>query len=187
MGDGSSVNGEEHAIDKGVGGGEVSRRVSLVARLVEHSVLVDDIQDLVTATGVIPNMVIVDSDVSGVPGVGVPNREDDRGSDERPEETVKDTVEGVDEGVSSDSKLIPVPGGEGVETKSTNTASNRGQVDVFRGDPGHPVEVGHGLDDVVGEPEIDEHGTETVHEPSHPRDGPAVSWLVGLGVESALL
>jgi hypothetical protein len=48
VGDGSSVNGEEHAVDEGVAGGEVSWRVSLVTLLVEHGVVVDDPQDLVT-------------------------------------------------------------------------------------------------------------------------------------------
>ena len=59
-------------------------------------------------------MVIVDGDVSGVPGVGIPDREGDRGGDERAEEIVKDTVERVDKGVSSDRQLVPVLSGEGV-------------------------------------------------------------------------
>ena len=82
--------------------------------------------------------------------------------------------------------MVPVKGGDGVDAKATDTASNRGQVDVIRGDPGHPVEVGHGCDDVVGEPEVDEHCAEAVHKPPHPRDGPTVNDLVGLRVEGAL-
>jgi len=111
VGDGSGINGEEHAVDERIGGGEVSWGVSLVTGLVEHSILVDNFQDLVTTTGVVPNMVIVDRDVGGVPGVGVPNCEDHRGGDERAEEIIEDTVEGVDQGVSSNSKLVPIPGG----------------------------------------------------------------------------
>jgi hypothetical protein len=129
---------------------------------------------------------IVDGDVSGVPRVGVPNCEDDQGGDERAEESVEDTIERVDERVCGNGKLVPVPGREGVETKTAKTASNCGQVDVVRGNPGHPVEVGHGPDDVAGEPGVDEHGAKTVHEPPHPRDRPAVNDSVGLGVESSL-
>ena len=102
-------------------------------------------------------MVIVDCDVSSVPRVCVPNCEDDRGGDERAEESVEDAIEGANEGVYNKGKLAPVPGGEGVEAKTTNAASDCSQVDVVWGDPGHPVEVGHGLDDVVGEPGVDEH------------------------------
>jgi len=39
------------------------------------------------------------------------------------------------------------------------------------------------LDDVIGEPEVDEHGGETIHEPSHPGDCPAVDYFVGLRVK----
>ena len=131
-------------------------------------------------------MIIVDGDVSGIPRVGVPNCEDDRGGNEHAEESVEDSKEGVDEGVSTNGELAPVPGGEGVEAKTANTASDCSQVDVIRGDPGHPIEVGHGLDDVAGEPEVDEHGTEAIHEPPHPRDGPAVNDSVGPGMEGSL-
>ena len=186
VGNGGGVNSEEPAVDEGVSGGEVSWGVSLVTGLVEHALLIDDLQDFVTVTGVIPNVVIVDSNVRGVPGVGVPNRKDHRGSDERTEESVKDAVEGIDEGVCGNGKLIPVKSGDGIEAKATNTACNRGQVDIIWGDPGHPVKVGHGLDDVVGEPEVDEHRAEAVHKPPHPRDGPAVSDLVSLHVEGTL-
>lgn len=82
--------------------------------------------------------------------------------------------------------MVEVPGWDGVEAKTTNTAGNYSQVDIIRGDPCHPVEVGHGLNNVVGEPEVDEHGTKAVHEPPHSRDGPAVYDLVGLGVEGTL-
>jgi hypothetical protein len=131
-------------------------------------------------------VIIVDGDVSGVPGVGVPNCEDDQGCDERAEETVKDSIERADEGVSTSRKLAPVPGREGVEAETANTASDCSQVDVVRSDPGHPVEVGHGLDDVAGEPEVDEHNAKAVYEPPHPRDRPAVNDSVDLGMEGSL-
>jgi hypothetical protein len=169
VGDCSGVEGKEHAIGGCSARGEVSWRVCFVTLLVEQrGVVVDDPQDLVMRTSIVPNVVIIDGDVSGVPRVGVPNCEDDRGSDERTEEKVEDAVEGVNEGVSNSSKLAPVPSREGVEAKAANAASDCGQVDVVWGNPGHPVEVGHGLDDVAGEPEVDEHGAKTVHEPPHP-------------------
>ena len=131
-------------------------------------------------------MVIVDGEVSCVPDVGVPNRKDDRGGDERADESVHGTVERADQRIKRDGSLVPVKGGEGVNAEAADTASNRGQDDVIRADPSDPVEVGHGLDDVVGKPEVDEHCAEAVHEPPQPRDGPAVGRLVALRMESTL-
>ena len=42
------------------------------------------------------------------------------------------------------------------------------------------------MEDVVGKPEIDEHGNETVHEPPDPRNPPAIDGIVGLDVEGAV-
>ena len=42
------------------------------------------------------------------------------------------------------------------------------------------------MEDVVGEPEIDEHGDKAAHEPPHSRDYPAVSYIVGFGMEGAV-
>jgi hypothetical protein len=182
----SSVNGKEYTVNEGVPGREVSGRIGLVTRLVEHGVLVHDLQDLITASGVVPHVVVVDRNVSGVPCVCVPNREDYGGREEGAEETVEGAVEWADKRITCDSELVPVPGGEGVETKTADTTGYRSQLDIIGGDPGHPVEIGHGLNDVVGEPKVDEHGNKAVHEPSHPRDSPPVSDLVGLGMEGTL-
>jgi hypothetical protein len=129
---------------------------------------------------------MVDGDVSGVPGVGVPNCEDDRGGDEHSEESVEDAIEGIDERVCGSGNPVPVQGREGVETKTAKSASNCSQVNVIRGNPGHPAEVGHGLDDIAGEPGVDEHSTKTVHEPPHPRYSPAINDSVGFSVEGLL-
>jgi hypothetical protein len=154
--DGSGVDGEEHAILDGRAGGEVGWRVCLITLLVEQrSVVVDDPQDIVPSTDVITNAGTVDEEVSGVPRVGVPNCEDNRGGDEHAEESIEDTIERVDEWVCGKGKLAPVPGREGVETKTANTTSNCSQVDVVRGNPGDPVEVGHGLNDVAGKRGVD--------------------------------
>jgi hypothetical protein len=127
VGDDSGVDGEVHAIDEGQASGEVSWRVRLITLLVEErGLVVDNPRDLVTRTSVVPNVIIVDGDVSGVPRVGVPNCEDDRGGDECAEESIEDTMKWVDEGVYSIGKLIPVPGREGVEAKTANAASNCG-------------------------------------------------------------
>ena len=79
VGDGGSVNRKEYAVDEGVTGREVSWRISLVTRLIERGVFIHNLQHLVTVTSVVPNVVIVDRDVSRVPRVCIPNREDNRG------------------------------------------------------------------------------------------------------------
>lgn len=182
--DGRGVDGEEHAVDEGVGSREVHGGVSLVGRLVEETVLVDGFQNLVTFTGIVEHAVSIDGNVSRIPGIGVPNSGDDREGEEGAEEGVEDTVEGIDEGVTSNNALIPIPSGERVQSQTTVSTGNRSQVDVVGSDPGSPVEVGHSSDEVVGEPEVYEHGAEAVSEPPHPRNLPAIGWSVGFGVES---
>ena len=57
-------------------------------------------------------------------------------------------------------------------------------MDVLGGDPSGPVEVGHGSDEVVGEPKVDEHGDEAVCEPPHPGHGPSICRSVCSRMES---
>ena len=42
------------------------------------------------------------------------------------------------------------------------------------------------MEDVTGEPEVGEHDDETIHEPPHPRNCPAVDHIVGLNVEGTV-
>ena len=91
--------------------------------------------------------------------------------------------EGIDERASNYSKLIPIESGEGIQSKPGHAASNRSELDVLRGDPTDPTEVRHRLDDIAGEPEVDEHGDETVHEPPHPRNRPTADYVIGFVVE----
>ena len=91
-----------------------------------------------------------------------------------------------DKGVSNHDELVPIEGGERVQSQTGHAASNRGELDVLRSDPSNPIEVRHCLGDVIGEPEIDEHGGEAIHEPSHPGNHPAVGCIVGLGVEGTI-
>lgn len=132
-------------------------------------------------------MIIVDRDVRSVPGVGVPNHEDDRGGEERTEEAVEDAVEGGDEEFYNNGKLVPVKGGSGIAAKASNTAGNRGKVDAIWGDPDHLVEVRHGMGDVVGELEVGKHCAGATDKPPHPRGGPAINNAVCLRVGGAVV
>ena len=174
VGDGGGIDGEEHAVEERVSGGEVQGGVSLVGSLVEETIRVDCLQDLVTSASVIEHPVGVDWNVGGVPSVRVPDGEDDWEGDKGPEEGVEDAVEGVDERVTRHNALVPIPGGERVQSQTTVGAGDSSQVDVLGSDPGGPVEVGHGSDEVVGEPEVDEHGDEAVCEPPHPGHTPSI-------------
>ena len=184
VGDGRGVDGEEHAVEERVSGGEVQGRVSLVRGLVEETVCIDCLQDLVTSSSVIKYTVGIDWDVGSVPSVGVPDGEDDGEGDEGPEEGVEDAVERVDEWVTRHDTLVPIPCGEGVQSQTTVGAGDGSQVNVLGSDPGRPVEVGHGGDEVVGEPEVDEHGDEAVCEPPHPGHGPSICGSVCSRMES---
>ena len=94
--------------------------------------------------------------------------------------------EGIDKRIGEYNKLVPIEGGDGVQPQTGDATGDRSELDILWGDPGDPVEVRHRLDDVVGEPEVDEHGGETVHEPSHSRDRPAIDHVIGPGMEGTV-
>ena len=94
--------------------------------------------------------------------------------------------EGGGKRINIHNKLIPIERGDWVQSQTGPATGNRSELNVLGGNPGNPVEARHRLDDVVGEPEVDEHGGETVHEPFHPGDLPAVDDVIGLGVEGTV-
>ena len=94
--------------------------------------------------------------------------------------------EGTDKGISNRNKLIPIEGRGRIQSQTGHATRNRSELNILGGNPCNPVEVRHRLDDVVGEPEIDEHGNETVHEPSRSGDRPAVDRVIELGVEGTV-
>lgn len=55
--------------------------------------------------------------------------------------------EGVDEWVHSINELIPIEGWDGVQSEPTDAPGDRGEGDIVRCDPGHPVEVRERLED----------------------------------------
>ena len=79
------VDGEIHPVVQQVPGREVQGRVSLVGGLVEETVLVHRIQDLVTSPGVVEHAVGGDGDVCRVPGVCVPDEYNDGEDEQGPE------------------------------------------------------------------------------------------------------
>ena len=83
-------------------------------------------------------------------------------------------------------QLIPVERRERVQPRTGPATGDRSELNIVGGNPGNPAEVRHRLDDVSGEPIVDEHGCETIHEPSHSGDRPAVDHFIGLGVEGTV-
>ena len=49
--------------------------------------------------------------------------------------------EWVYEGTGNYIKLIPIEGGDGVQSKTGHATGNRGELYILRGDPSNPVEV----------------------------------------------
>ena len=94
--------------------------------------------------------------------------------------------EGINEGIGKYNELIPIQGGEGVQSQPSYATGNCSKLNVIWGNPSDPVEVRHRLEDVVREPEVDEHGSEAVHEPPHPGDCPAVDRVVGPDMEGTV-
>ena len=94
--------------------------------------------------------------------------------------------EGVDKRVNKHNELVPIESGKRIKSKPVHATGNRSEFDVIWGNPSDPIEVRHRLQDIAGEPEVDEHCGEAVHEPPHSRDRPSVGCIVGLGVEGAV-
>src|SRR5882757_8854737 len=94
--------------------------------------------------------------------------------------------ERTDKGIVGHSKLVPIEGGKGIQSQAGYAAGDRSKLDVLWSNPGDPIEVSHCLDDIVGEPEVDEHGDKTVHEPSHPGYRPSIGCIVGSVVEGTV-
>jgi hypothetical protein len=179
VGDGRGVDGEEHAVEECVSGGEVRRESKPCRQPRRRDRSRRRYSRPVASAGVVEHTVGVDGNVGGVPSVGVPDGEDDGEGEEGPEEGVEDAVEGIDEGVTATTHWFQSQVGKGVQSQTAVGTGDGGQVDVVGSDPGGPVEVGHGSDEVVGEPEVDEHGDEAVGEPPHPGHSPSVSGSVG--------
>ena len=78
----SRVDGEEGAVQHGVGGAEVGGRIAHVLFVVVHAVAVDGARDVVQRAEVVPHAVGVDGEVACVPGVGVPDTHDDEAEEE---------------------------------------------------------------------------------------------------------
>ena len=76
--------------------------------------------------------------------------------------------EGIDKRIGNHNKLVPIECGERIQSQTGHATGNRSKLEVIGGNPSDPVEVRHRLEDIVGEPEVDEHSGETVHEPFHP-------------------
>jgi len=91
--------------------------------------------------------------------------------------------EGIDKGINKRGKLSPIERRDWIQSQTGHATGNRSKLNILGGNPGDPVEVRHRLDDVVGEPEVGEHGGETVHAPTYSGDLPAVDHVIGLGVE----
>ena len=104
----------------------------------------------------------------------------------RGESSIGTYEEGANKGVSDHNKLVPIEGREWVQSQTGHATSNCSELDVIWGNPSDPVEVRHRLDDIVGEPEVDEHGGETVHEPPHPGYCPAIDYIIGFCVKGTV-
>ena len=78
--------------------------------------------------------------------------------------------------MNSRNGLIPIERRSRIQSLTGHATGDRSELNVLGGKPGDPVEVRYRLDDVVEEPEVDGHGSETVYEPSIPNSGdrPAV-------------
>ena len=94
--------------------------------------------------------------------------------------------EGTDKRIGDHNKLVPIKGGERIQSQTGHATGNCTELGVMRGNPSDPVEVRHRLYDVVGEPEVDEHGGKTVHEPPHPGHCPAIDHTISFCVKGTI-
>lgn len=136
-------------------------------------------------------LVGVDGEVGRVIDVAVVEAYDDEHGDDSTDKHVQCGEERHHERVDTVSQHVPVEGRDGVEAETADAASYDAQVGVVGGDPGHPAEVAESNEDVVREPEVEEHGGKGNGEELETRPPPDHSqraWYrqVAIGVESAV-
>ena len=80
---------------------------------------------------------------------------------------------------------VPIEGGEWTESHTSVEASDHAERIVLGGDPSHPVEAMKGLEQLVGQPEVDEHGAKRQEEEVISGQLPSVDDLLGLGYDQS--
>ena len=165
VGKSGRVDGKEEEVDNQVSRRQVSRRVGLVLFSIEQTLLVDSAGDVVVAAGIIEDAVRVDGEVAGVVRVGPPDTDDNEEGAEHSQELVEGTEEGNHERVSGiEEQDVPVESGPRVETETVLEAGDVAENHVVGGNPRKPAKGAKSNEDVVGEPEVDEHGQSGVQE-----------------------
>lgn len=76
VGNDSRVDGEEETVEQGVGSAHVRSGVAAILLQVEHAALIKGLRYVVKVAEMVENTVAVYGEVGRVPGVGVPDAED---------------------------------------------------------------------------------------------------------------
>lgn len=141
------VDGEEAAVDEGVGRADVGVRVLTVLLLVVHATVVQGGGYIVGLAEVVEDLVGVDGEVTRVPDIAVPNHQDEKPRDEHAAHCVEggkgwnnllcfasawDTAEQATaesyQRVGAKGNHVPVKGRKGVEQLKRPTCQHRRQV-----------------------------------------------------------
>jgi len=154
-------------------------------------VVVEHHGDVVRVHCVVEGLVRVDRHVRGPKGVGVIHDEDDDATDKASDILLELTgdyelsLAAIDTEDSrkerrvhrSRTRSVWVPTREWVETHAAVRAGDDSEVHIVGGDPGHPVEQTEGLEELVGEPVVDEEDGRGDQETPVTGDLPAVDGL----------
>ena len=130
---------KKYTVEEGIGCCEVEGRVGLISSLIVEPILVENVGNLVAVTESIIRLVDVDRHVSCIPGIRVPDGNDDGEGDGRAQEGVESDEERGDEGLLTSCDNVPVKGRQGVETQTGLCTGDGGEVYVVRSDPRYPT------------------------------------------------
>lgn len=179
IGDCRGVDGEEVIIHSDATRGQVDGGVGLVLGLIQPPTAIKNLGDVVRATEMIVHEVRVDREVGRVIRIRPVEPDDRDAADEDADEGIERDAEGDDEGLDDVGCDVPVKSRQRVEAETFAHTGDGCQGEVVGGNPRNPVEEGERAEDVVWEPEPDEHAGEGSQEEAVA--GYAVDLLEGAG------
>lgn len=179
IGDCRGVDAEEVIIHSDAAGGQVDGGVGLVLGLIQPPTAIKNLGDVVRATEMIVHEVRVNREVGRVVRIRPVEPDDRDAADEDADEGVERDAEGDDKGLDDVGCDVPVKGRQRVEAETFAHTGDGCQGEVVGCNPRDPVEEGERAEDVVWEPEPDEHAGERRQEEAVA--GYAVDLLEGAG------
>lgn len=174
---GHGVPGEPGTLTEDIGAREERRSILLVSIEINGiHLLVQYPRDIVPMAIVGEGLVTIDGHVGRPVHVAPVHANNDQTRQDTSSVLLNGREPRGNEEVANTGDIV-VEGSPGIEAHASPEASDHSESEVLRGNPRHPVEGAQSLEEVVGDPEVDEHDGEGVEEETVAGKRPAVDDL----------